>query len=162
MNRMNRIAWVFALWVSVAGAATAGAGDGSLGVSVGVFNFNKTPTALEAGLELSRAPRAFGLAPVLGVAGTGDGSFWVYGGLRRDFSLTSTWWLSPGFGIALYAEGDGKDLGGLVEFRSSLELAVDVGQRSRIGVLIYHLSNAGFYDLNPGSNSAVLVWRRGR
>ena len=128
-------------------------------MNLGSFNYNKTPTALEGGLEIAGAPRAFSLVPAFGVAGTEDGSVWLWGGLRRAFRLGGGWVLAPGFGIALYEEGDGKDLGGLVEFRSSIELSVAVGSRYEAGVLLYHLSNAGFYDLNPGSNSVVLVWR---
>ena len=133
--------------------------EGSLAVSLGVFNFSKTPTSLEGGIEIAGAPRAYDLAPVFGIAGTEDGSFWGYGGLRRDFQVGRRGYVAPGFGIALYEEGDGKDLGGVVEFRSSLEIGMDVGSRSRAGLLVYHLSNAGFYDLNPGANSAVLIWR---
>lgn len=156
---MKRIAGVFLLLVGLAGGSVRAQENGSFAVNLGVFNYNKTPTSLEGGLEIAGAPRAWNLAPAFGVSGTEDGSVWLWGGLRRSFDLGSRWHLVPGFGIALYEEGDGKDLGGVVEFRSSIELSVEVGSRSEAGVLVYHLSNAGFYDLNPGSNSAVLVWR---
>jgi hypothetical protein len=66
--------------------------------------------------------------------------------------------LSPGFAVALFEEGDGKDLGGPVEFRSSLELSHRRSERSEIGITLYHLSKAGIYDENPGSNSLVVSY----
>ena len=66
---------------------------------------------------------------------------------------------NPGFAVSLYEEGStGKDLGGPVEFRSSLEFARRFAGGSSLGLAVYHLSNAGIYDDNPGSNSVILSW----
>jgi hypothetical protein len=66
----------------------------------------------------------------------------------------------PFTGAGLYEEGDGKDLGGPVEFRSGLEVAVRAGARWWVGLSYYHLSNAVLYDRNPGEESLVLVVSR--
>ena len=125
---------------------------------VGSFNATKTPSAAEAGVEARWETRWPGLDAVAGVTGAEDGNFWVYAGARYPLALDENWAFTPGFAVSLYEEGDGKDLGGLVEFRSSFEISVKTGKRSRLGFSFYHLSNAGIYDKNPGSNSAVLVW----
>lgn len=148
-----------ALGLAVLPAAPARGEEGpELAVSAGVYDVAKTKV-LEAGLEYRFASRAWGLVPVAGVAANEDGAFWAHGGLRRPFRLAPGWRLTPGFAVSLYEEGsEGKDLGGAVEFRSSLELSRRLAGGSSLGLTVYHLSNAGFYDDNPGSNSVVLSW----
>ena len=65
--------------------------------------------------------------------------------------------MTPQFAVTLYEDGDGKDLGGPLEFRSGLEVAYDFARGPTVGLLFYHLSNGDFYDFNPGSNSLVLT-----
>ncbi len=124
---------------------------------------------LEAGLEyrwpaleLPKLSSKLSLKPTAGLAATEDGNAWAYGGLRLDVQLGNKWVMTPQFSIALYEDGDGKDLGGVLEFRSGFEMAYRFDGGQRLGLLFYHLSNAGFYDLNPGSNSLVLIWGFGR
>ncbi len=105
---------------------------------------------------MSRPPLGWPLEWVGGLAGTDDGAYWAYAGTAYDW-LRGRWHVRPGFAVGLWERGDGKDLGGLVEFRSSIELAFEASERLRLGLLFYHLSNAGLYDRNPGSNSVVLV-----
>ena len=66
--------------------------------------------------------------------------------------------MTPFTGASIFEEGDGKDLGGTVEFRSGFEISYRFDSGSRFGVYFYHLSNARIYDDNPGSNSVGLVW----
>ena len=107
-------------------------------------------------------PAQLALKPVAGIAGTEDGNVWAYGGLRLDLGLGRKWVVTPQFSVSLYEDGDGKDLGGVLEFRSGLEVAYRFAGGQRLGLLFYHLSNADFYDQNPGSNSLVLTWGFGR
>ncbi|HSN88855.1 MAG TPA: acyloxyacyl hydrolase [Thermoanaerobaculia bacterium] len=46
----------------------------------------------------------------------------------------------------------------MVEFRSGVELAWRLNERSRIGLCLYHLSNGGLYDFNPGTESLILSY----
>lgn len=130
----------------------------SLAFSAGAFNFNKSPTVLEAGVEYRHPIDVWKLAVAGGLAVNVDGGFYVFGGLRRDFKLGGPWLITPGFGIALYEKGDSKDLGGLLEFRSALEIGHQWPNRHRLAFAIYHLSNAGIHDFNPGSNSLILTY----
>lgn len=126
--------------------------------SLGSFDALNATRSAELGFEYRFAPRAFELRPVLGVAVNSDKGGYVLAGLRRDFDVSERWILTPHFGVTLFEEGDGKDLGHAVEFRSGVELAVRLGDRSRFGVSFYHLSNAGLDETNPGSESLVVVY----
>ena len=64
--------------------------------------------------------------------------------------------LSPSFSVGGFHEGDGKDLGGAIEFRSALELAYRFENNARLGVQVGHLSNASIYDSNPGEEFVIL------
>ena len=149
-------------------APAAGAvGLGGWAFYGGIYNTanddNPTELGVEyrfSGLKIPKLPATVALKPAVGVAGTEDGNAWVYGGLRLDLKLAS-WVVTPQFAVSLYEDGDGRDLGGVLEFRSGLEVAYDFG-KARVGLLFYHLSNADLYDFNPGSNSLVLTVSFGR
>ncbi len=130
----------------------------SLAISAGVFNVSKSETSVEAGVEYRVPIGTWGLTAAGGLSGTEDGAIYIFGGLRRDIRVADGWWLTPALGLALYDDGDGKDLGGPVEFRSAIELSYEWPKRYRLAVAIYHLSNAGIYDLNPGANSLILTY----
>ena len=132
--------------------------------SAGLFDFIDSDKAVEVGVEARfRSFRVWrlDLVPVVGVSATENESFWGYGGLRYDLRLSDRWMASPQFAIGLYENGDGKDLGGLVEFRSGLEISRRLKNGGRVGLLFYHLSNARIYELNPGSESLVITWSPG-
>lgn len=147
------------------GSTTGSAADG-WAFSLGAFDFIDSDKAAEAGIEYRWRPRRlwrFDLKPVVGFAGTDEGSYWGYGGFRWDVPFGSERFVPTiGFAVALYEQGDGKDLGGLVEFRSSFDLAYRFDGGSSLALSIYHLSNARIYDLNPGSESLILTWSTGR
>ncbi len=67
---------------------------------------------------------------------------------------------TPSFSFGLYGEGDGKDLGHAVEFRSAIQIAYRFDDRSRLGIMLHHLSNAGLDDINPGANTVMLTYSR--
>jgi hypothetical protein len=99
--------------------------------------------------------------PVVGASRTSKGTVYGYGGFRLDFPMGNRFLTTIGFAAGDYHQGDGKKLGGPVEFRSNIEIAARVGAGSRLGLCLYHLSNAGLYDHNPGSESLVLAWTVG-
>lgn len=136
-------------------------------VSAGTFNVFDADTRAEAGLEADCAPVRLGwlprwfppLTPAAGAMANADGALYVYAGLRADMPLAKPWELSIQFAPGLYRPGNGFDLGGAVEFRSGIELSRGIGERGRLGLLLFHLSNAGIYTHNPGSESVVLTYR---
>ena len=66
--------------------------------------------------------------------------------------------LTPSLAPGLYREGGGKDLGHVIEFRSSVKLAYRFDNRARLGLDLYHLSNAGLANRNPGANALMLTY----
>jgi lipid A 3-O-deacylase len=130
----------------------------SLALSGGVFRFNKSDNQVEVGAELRLPTQTWKLVVATGLYWATEGSFYGFGGLRRDFSLGGGWQVTPGFGVALYEQGNGKDLGGLIEFRTLLEISHQWPRGKRLGAAIYHLSNGGLYDQNPGSNSVIVTY----
>lgn len=131
-----------------------------------VFNKGK---GVEGGWELRFAPRRFppmprflpDVIPMTGAMATSRGTLYVYGGFRWEVPLGKRWVASPNWAAGVYyrdRKEDSKDLGGAIEFRSGLELSYVLGERSRLGLCLYHLSNAGIYDFNPGSESLVLTF----
>lgn len=145
-------------------ASPAAAAGGSWAVSLGQFDVARDEKPFEGGLQFRFPAFSFGsleLTPAVGAAANEDESFWIYGALRYDFELSERWVVTPTVGVSFYEEGDGKDLGGPAEFRTGLEIAYRL-RRGRLGVLFYHLSNAGLYDHNPGANSLTLSWAFGR
>lgn len=147
---------LFALSLLAAGQETRG-----WGLYAGSFDMADDRIS-ELGLEYRLPPvkvKGVELIPALGISEASDEAFWIYGSLRYDWKLSDRWIASPQFGVSLFAGGnDGTDLGGPIEFRSGLEISYGLKQGSRVGVLFYHLSNAGIYERNPGSNSLVMVW----
>lgn len=142
------------LLVLVAPAAQAAVG--ALQVAGGAFD-TAGDTVGELDLALLFSPLPYGFEPTAGLAVNSEGAGYVFGGMRRPLPI-GRWALIPGFGVTLYEHGGGKDLGGPIEFRSSLEVAHDVGRAARLGLVFYHVSNADLYDHNPGSNSLLVVY----
>lgn len=167
MSRVTRTAVVVVLLTFA--AAPAYAEELRLAVNGGLFNVKQTDDApLELGVELQLRPLDYRFIPdlahvrwVLGAAATADDAFWGYAGLRSDFELPARWWLGVGLAVSAFEKGDGLDLGATLEFRSSIEIAREIGERSRLGLILHHLSNASLYESNPGSESLLLSWSFG-
>lgn len=170
---MRRVGALLSILVSttvILGTSAHAAGPGpvhEIHASAGSFNVLNHDPLPEAGWEVSFAPRRFQwlprwvpeLAPTVGAMATSDGSLYAYAGFRWELPLGEDWQLTPQWATGLYyTHPDGRSLGGLLEFRSGIELSRRVGRRGRVGLLIYHLSNAGFYERNPGSESLVVTY----
>lgn len=134
--------------------------------SAGPFSVLDDGELYEAGWEVRFAPRRFRwaprflpeLSPAIGAMATSQGALYVYGGFRLDLRMGASWRVSPQWATGLYYQDGGRNLGGPLEFRSGIELSRRLGARSRIGVMLYHLSNGGIYGYNPGSESLVLTY----
>ncbi len=115
--------------------------------------------ALEAGVEWRGASTSFlGIGPIAGATITDDSAFWAYVGGRRPFRVATRWEVALSFGAAYYEQGDGKDLGHELEFRSGIELGRSMARGRWLSVELYHLSNASISDVNPGSNSLRVLY----
>ncbi len=141
----------------------------AVSASAGRFSVWRGPAryaTYEAGWELRFAPRRLRwlpewvppLSPAAGAMATARGALYAYGGFRFDQPLGKEWSVSPQLAAGLYYRDAGRNLGGALEFRSGIELSRRIGERSRLGLTLYHLSNAGLYNVNPGMESLVLTY----
>ena len=137
--------------------------------SSGVFEPIVDGGSYEIGAELQFAPRRFrflpdfvpDVIPAAGVMAGAQGSLYVYGGFRWELPLGQRWVFSPSWATGLYYRAPDFDLGGPLEFRSAIELSYRLRDGSRLGVCLYHLSNAGLFTQNPGSESLVVTYSAG-
>lgn len=140
----------------------------SMNASFGRYGIFRGQEDFEIAAEIRYAPRRFHfqprwvpeISPVIGGMATRAGTFYGYLGLRTDVPMDGRWIFSPFWGVGYYSFGGGRDLGGELEFRSGFELAYELEEGERIGLMLYHLSNAGLYERNPGSESLVLSYTK--
>ena len=92
------------------------------------------------------------ISPVSGFLITGDSATYLYTGIQAEYNIGKMN-LTPSFTPGLYGQGDGKDLGHIVEFKSELQLSFDLLKDSELGFSYNHISNASLGDKNPGANS---------
>ena len=92
------------------------------------------------------------IKPVTGFMLTTDTATYLYTGIQAEYKIGKLN-LIPSFTPGLYHEGDGKDLGHLVEFKSELQLSLDLSPTTEFGFSYNHLSNASLGEKNPGANS---------
>ena len=92
------------------------------------------------------------ISPVSGFLITGDSATYLYTGIQAEYNIGKMN-LTPSFTPGLYGQGDGKDLGHLVEFKSELQLSFDLLKDSELGFSYNHISNASLGEKNPGANS---------
>ena len=92
------------------------------------------------------------IKPITGFMLTADSATYLYTGIQAEYKFGRLN-LIPSFTPGLYHEGDGKDLGHLVEFKSELQLSLDLSPSTEFGLSYNHLSNASLGEKNPGANS---------
>jgi hypothetical protein len=92
------------------------------------------------------------LSPITGVLITADSAGYVYTGVQAQYRIGALN-IIPSFTPGLYHEGDGKDLGHMLEFKSEVQLSLNLSDSSKFGFSYNHLSNASLGDKNPGANS---------
>tara|TARA_Y100001970_G_scaffold89054_1_gene112387 strand:- start:344 stop:853 length:510 start_codon:yes stop_codon:yes gene_type:complete len=92
------------------------------------------------------------LSPITGAMITADNATYFYTGVQAQYKIGSLNF-TPSFTPGLYNEGEGKDLGHILEFKSEIQLSLELPKDSQLGFSYNHLSNASIGDKNPGANS---------
>ena len=92
------------------------------------------------------------LSPVTGALITADNATFFYTGVQAQYKIGALNF-TPSFTPGYYNEGDGKDLGHALEFKSEVQLSLELPKDSQLGFSYNHLSNASLGDKNPGANS---------
>ena len=62
---------------------------------------------------------------------------------------------TPSFTPGLYHEGDGKDLGHVIEFKTEVQFSINTSADTKLGFSYNHVSNASLGSKNPGANSYI-------
>ena len=129
-----------------------------LNVYTGMFDFSdngKRATLLgiqHQNENLNRDTFLGNLSPITGAMITADSATYFYTGVQAQYKFGALN-LTPSFAPGYYNKGDGKDLGHALEFKSEIQLSLDLPKSSQLGFSYNHLSNASLGDKNPGANS---------
>ena len=102
--------------------------------------------------ELNRDTFLGNLSPITGAMITADNATYFYTGVQAQYKIGAIN-LTPSFTPGYYNQGDGKDLGHALEFKSEVQLSLDLPKDSQFGFSYNHLSNASLGKKNPGANS---------
>ena len=117
--------------------------DGKRSTLVGVQHQNE---------DLNRDTIFGNLSPITGAMITADNATYFYTGIQAHYKI-GVLNFTPSFAPGYYNEGDGKDLGHALEFKSELQLSLELPKESQLGFSYNHLSNASLGSKNPGANS---------
>ena len=102
--------------------------------------------------DLNRDTFLGNLSPITGAMITADNASYFYTGVQANYKMGKLN-IVPSFTPGYYNKGNGKDLGHALEFKSEVQLSLDLPKESQFGFSYNHLSNASLGDKNPGANS---------
>ena len=92
------------------------------------------------------------VSPITGGFITENSAVYIYSGVEWNFKMGPIEF-TPSFAPGLYHQGDGKDLGHVLEFKTEVQLSYSASKDTSFGVSYNHVSNASLGDKNPGANS---------
>ena len=124
----------------------------------GIFDFSddgKRSTLIgfqHQNTDLNRNTFLGNLSPITGALFTADNAAYFYTGIEANYEL-GLLKVTPSFTPGIYSQGDGKDLGHPLEFKSEVQLSMDLGESTNFGMSYNHVSNASLGEKNPGANS---------
>lgn len=126
----------------------------------GVYDMFDDQTTAEFRVEyvFSEAHKAWIFTPFVGLTATAEGGTYGYGGIGIDIFMGKRLVVTPNFAAGVYGNGDGKDLGHAIEFRSGVGMAYRFDDYSRLGLAFHHISNAGLGERNPGEETLMLTY----
>ncbi len=152
MNNKRISAFVLSAFLALGIASAARAESDYITLEAGDFNvLRKNEHALWYGAQY-RSPYFWDKFLVdTGVGGNADGGIYAYLGAQYDWNLIGNVYMLPGFGVGYWHEGGSKNLGGPLEFKSSIETDYRFDSGVRAGAALWHISNAGIYSHNAGT-----------
>lgn len=145
--------------LSIVSSNPALADDDLVSLGIGYYDINDNEDAVDFRVEYRFGiPILWHIKPWLGAEASSDGAAYGLGGLLLDLIIADKFLITPSFGAGFYHDGDGKDLGHTIEFRSQIELGYKFNNQSRIGLAFGHISNAALADRNPGTEILNLYY----
>ena len=98
-------------------------------------------------------------SPITGGFVTDKSSIYLYTGVQAEYEIGPLN-VVPSFAPGYYEEGDGKDLGMALEFKSELKFSFDIFKDSKIGYSYSHISNNDWGDKNPGVDNQTISFSK--
>ena len=92
------------------------------------------------------------LSPITGGFLTEKNAFYLYTGVQAEYEM-GPFKITPSFTPGYYNYGDGKDLGYPLEFKSEMQISLDLSKSTQLGMSYNHIYNASLGTKNPGANS---------
>ena len=92
-------------------------------------------------------------SPITGGFVTENSAAYVYTGVDWNYAISDKLKFTPSFAPGIYHQGDGKDLGHALEFKTEVQASYLVSESTSLGMSYNHISNASLGDKNPGANS---------
>ena len=92
------------------------------------------------------------ISPITGFMMTADSATYLYTGVQAEYEIGKLN-LTPSFSPGYYTTGDGKDLGSPLEFKTEVQLSIELIPGSKLGYSQSHISNGDLGDKNPGADS---------
>ena len=92
-------------------------------------------------------------SPITGGFVTGNSAAYIYTGVEWNYEISDKLKFTPSFAPGLYHQGDGKDLGHTLEFKTEVQASYSLSKNTSLGMSYSHISNASLGDKNPGANS---------
>ena len=93
------------------------------------------------------------VSPITGGFITENSAAYAYTGVEWNYVMSEKFKFTPSFAPGFYYEGDGKDLGHALEFKTEVQLTYSISESTNLGMSYNHISNASLGDKNPGANS---------
>jgi len=95
------------------------------------------------------------VSPITGGFITEKSAYYFYTGAQAEYDL-GLFTLTPSFASGYYNSGNGKDLGSVLEFKSEVQMTLNLSDSTEFGMSYNHISNASLGDKNPGANSYMI------
>ena len=125
-------------------------------LGAGVFDLRHHASAAGT-VEYRFGRKVFVVGPTLGLMANTDGGLFGYVGVYGDLSYKKLY-VTPQLAMGGYHQGSSQDLGGVFQFRESLDIAWRFDNGHRLGIRAAHISNASIHDINPGEEELFLTY----
>ena len=155
------VALISFVFLSFANAEEIKSNETEFNFFTGMFDFSDTTQAAgvlgleHQNAELFRNSFLGKLSPITGGFLTEKSAFYLYTGAQAEYNLGLIT-ITPSFAPGYYNSGDGKDLGYALEFKSEIQVSLDLSDSTELGISYNHISNASLGDKNPGANSYMI------
>ena len=155
------VAFISFSFLSFANSEDKKSNNTELNFFTGMFDFSDDKQA--AGVlgiqhqndDLFRKSLLGRLSPITGGFLTENNAFYFYTGAQAEYDL-GLFTITPSFAPGYYNSGDGKDLGSALEFKSEIQMSLNLSNSTEFGMSYNHISNASLGDKNPGANSYMI------